>query len=102
MPEEQNELREESEGSPPEEKDEGVAEKRRRRYFTRRNAVLTTAFAAILVVLVFVLSVAFYRYGVFDNYVRTQFVAKMADIGVVFEADVFRVRAQPRELLLAR
>ncbi len=99
MPEEQNELREESEGSPPEGNDEVVAEKRRR-YFTRRNALMTAVFAAALVLVVVILSLVFYRYGVFDNYVKTQFVAKMADIGIVFDADVFRVTVNPLELEL--
>ena len=99
MPEEQNEQREDNEMSLPEENDDGTPSARRR-YFTRRNAVITAALTAILIVLLSVLSVVFYRYGVFDSYVKTQFVAKMADIGIVFDADVFRLTVNPLELEL--
>ncbi|MEO8041387.1 MAG: translocation/assembly module TamB domain-containing protein, partial [Acidobacteriota bacterium] len=100
MPEEQNELREENENPTPAEYAEVVAEQRRRRYFTRRNALVTTVVLVLLFVLGSILTVVFYRYGVFDNYVKTQFVAKMADIGMVFDADVFRVTVNPLELEL--
>ena len=99
MPEEQNEQRAEIEDRPPEENSTAII-RARRRYFTRRNALITTALTAILVILIVVLSVVFYRYGVYDNYVKTQFVAKMAEIGMVFEADVFRVTVNPLELEL--
>src|SRR5215207_1901819 len=99
MPEE-NELREESKDRPQEERSGDVPSPGSRRYFTRRNALLTAALVAILVVLLSVLSVVFYRYGVFDNYVKTQFVTKMAEIGIVFDADVFRVTVSPLELEL--
>lgn len=99
MPEEQNEQREDNETPLPDENDDGTPPPRRR-YFTRRNAVITAALAAILVVLLSVLSVVFYRYGVFDSYVKTQFVARMADIGIVFDADVFRLTVNPLELEL--
>ena len=99
MPEEQNEQREDNEMSLPEENDDGTPSARRR-YFTRRNAVITAALTAILIVLLSVLSVVFYRYGVFDSYVKAQFVAKMAEIGIVFDADVFRLTVNPLELEL--
>lgn len=99
MPEEQNEQREENETPLPEENDDG-SPSARRRYFTRRNAVITAALTAILIVLLSVLSVVFYRYGVFDSYVKTQFVVKMAEIGIVFDADVFRLTVNPLELEL--
>lgn len=100
MPEEQNELGEQPEEPTPAEYAEEVTEQRRRQYFTRRNAMITTALLAILLVLGVILTIVFYRYGVFDNYVKTQFVAKMADIGIVFDADVFRVTVNPLELEL--
>jgi hypothetical protein len=100
MPEEENELREESENQSPEGNDGVVAPRQPRRYFTRRNALFTTALLAILLVLGVILSVVFYRYGVFDNYVKTQFVAKMGEIGMDFDADVFRVTVNPLELEL--
>ncbi|MEO8572438.1 MAG: hypothetical protein ABI481_00590, partial [Pyrinomonadaceae bacterium] len=98
MPEE-HELREDNETRPPEENNE-VISPARRRYFTRRNALFASGVLAILFVLLAVLMVLFYRNGVVDNYVKTQFVAKMADIGVVFDADVFRLTVNPLELEL--
>jgi hypothetical protein len=62
--------------------------------------VISGGFLAIIIVLVVLFSVVFYKYGVFDNYLKTQFVAKMADIGIVFSADVFRVTVNPLELEL--
>jgi translocation and assembly module TamB len=73
---------------------------RRRRFFNRRNALITLVVVAGLGVILAVLSVVLYRYGVLDSYVRNQFVAKMADIGIVFEADVFRITVSPLELEL--
>lgn len=97
MPE-QNEPREDKETRPPQ---QPIEETRpRRRYFTRRNALISGGLLAILLVLATVFTVVFYRYGVFDTYVKTQFVTKMAAIGIVFDADVFRVTVNPLELEL--
>ncbi|MFN0278708.1 MAG: translocation/assembly module TamB domain-containing protein [Pyrinomonadaceae bacterium] len=82
------------------EKTEREEPKRRRRFFTRRNTMIVAGLAAVLIVLLGLLSVVTYRYGVYDNYVKNQFVAKMADIGIVFSADVFRVTVNPLELEL--
>ncbi|MGI8882895.1 MAG: translocation/assembly module TamB domain-containing protein [Pyrinomonadaceae bacterium] len=71
-----------------------------RRFFTRRNAGIAFGLTAILAVLIVLLVMVSYRYGVFDNYIKQQFVAKMAEIGVVFEADVFRVTVNPLQLEL--
>ena len=73
---------------------------RRRRFFTRRNGVIFVGSIALLTVLVALLGFVALRYGVFDNYVKTQFKAKMSDIGVVFDADVFRVSISPLEVEL--
>lgn len=102
MPEEEIEQREETEESPTPEKGVGgsVPVRPPRRYFTRRNVGISTAALAIILVLAALFTVVFYKYGVFDNYVKTQFTAKMADIGVVFDADVFRVTVNPLELEL--
>lgn len=99
MPEEQSEQRGENQDRVPEE-NAGEPSQSRRRYFTRRNSLIAAGLLAILIVLLSVLSVVFYRYGVFDNYVKTQFVAKMADIGIVFDAEVFRLTVNPLELEL--
>lgn len=98
MPEEEVEKRDDGEANVP--PDETTAEGARRRYFTRRNSVIAAGLIGIVVVLLAVFTVVFYRYGVIDNYIKTQFVAKMADIGIVFDADVFRVTVNPLELEL--
>lgn len=72
----------------------------RRRFFTRRNALLAVVVVSIAAVLVALLSIVSYRNGVLDTYVKTQFTNKMADIGMVFSADVFRVHVSPLELEL--
>src|SRR5437763_13005542 len=94
MPEEESN----TSGNEQPEPSESVNPPRPRKLFTRRNAVFSFAFIALLGVSAAVLLVVFYKYGVFDNYVKTQFVAKMADIGIVFEADVFRVTDNPLAL----
>jgi translocation and assembly module TamB len=101
MPEEEVEQREEPEErrqTPGSEDDGGVPVRRRR--FTRRHAAVSGGVLALILILLSVLSVVFYRYGVFDNYVKTQFIAKMERMGIVFDADVFRVTVFPLELEL--
>ena len=73
---------------------------RRRRVFTRRNALFAVVAVAVLAIVVSLLSLLAYRNGVLDTYVKTQFTSKMADIGIVFSADVFRVTLNPLELEL--
>jgi translocation and assembly module TamB len=73
---------------------------KRRRVFTRKRVGMSAGALTILLVLLTILVVVFYRYGVFDNYVKTQFVNKMAQIGIVFDADVFRVTVAPLQLEL--
>src|SRR5689334_8246695 len=72
----------------------------RRRYFTRRNAAIGSGILGVLLVLLVILVVVFYRNGVFDNYVKTQFVTKMDQIGITFTADTFRVTVAPLRLEL--
>ena len=71
-----------------------------RGFFSRRNAGIAFGLTAILAILLVLLVTVSYRYGVFDNYIKQQFVAKMAEIGVVFDADVFRVTVTPLQLEL--
>ncbi len=73
---------------------------RRRRIFTGRNAAISLGVIALGAVLLALLTVAVYRYGYFDNYVKTQFVGKMDEIGVNFTADTFRLTAAPLQLHL--
>ncbi|MGI8638990.1 MAG: translocation/assembly module TamB domain-containing protein [Pyrinomonadaceae bacterium] len=72
----------------------------RRRFFTRRNGVIALGLIALLAVSLALLTTVSYRYGVFDNYIKEQFVAKMAEIGVVFSADTFRLTVSPLKLEL--
>lgn len=93
MPEEEVEQNEE--GSPREE-----PAPRSRRYFTRRNAVITGGLLALLVVLGALLAVVLFRYGTVDSYIKARFVAQMEYIGIVFDADVFRLTVNPLALEL--
>lgn len=67
----------------------------RRRYFTGRNAAFVAGIGALLLILLVLLSVVVYRYGIHDDFIRAQFRAKMADMGIAFDADVFRVTINP-------
>lgn len=73
---------------------------KRRSFFTRRNALIFSSLLAILFILLFALTIGFYRYGVFDNYIKAQFVAKLERIGMTFDADTFRVTVSPLQLQL--
>ncbi|HMS39789.1 MAG TPA: hypothetical protein PKE69_06150, partial [Pyrinomonadaceae bacterium] len=97
MSEENNKTQE---SETPETEAEEIKLPKRRRFFTRRNAAISSGALAILFVLLAVLAVVFYRYGVFDNYVKAQFVGKMNRIGMNFNADAFRVTVSPLQLQL--
>lgn len=99
MPEE-NEPREEPLTNEPDDNTPETEERERRRFFSRRNALLATAVLGILVVVFVLFTVVSYRYGVFDPYIKSQFTAKMADIGIAFDAEVFRVTVNPLALEL--
>ncbi len=101
MPEKRSKNPEENvEGSstPDPSSDEGARPKRT--YFTKRKLGLTAGILAVFAVLIALVSVVSYKYGVVDNYIKTQFVTKMAEIGVDFDADVFNVRVNPLVLEL--
>ena len=85
----------EQQGSPAEE-----SATAKRQFFTRRNAVIAVGVTLIAAVLFVVFVTVSFRYGVVDNYVKGQFVAKMQDIGVDFDADVFRLTLNPLKLEL--
>ena len=72
----------------------------RRGFFTRRKAFFTFGSFLLLIVLISATAYVLFRVGVFDTYTKNQFRAKMADIGIVFDAEVFRVGANPLELEL--
>jgi translocation and assembly module TamB len=98
MPED-NEPREEQ-NIRPEDEESVDTSTRVRRFFTGRNAGIAAGILAVVLIFFIVLSVVTYRYGVFDPYIKQQFTAKMADIGIVFDAEVFRVTVNPLELEL--
>src|SRR5688572_4892157 len=100
MPEEQDGQSVEIEDRPPEENSKENLPPRSRRYFTRRHALISAGLLAALIVLGSLFTVVFYRYGGFHPYVKTQVVAKMAEIGIVFDAVVFRLTVNPLELEL--
>ena len=97
-------MSEKNENLPPESADnesrENEPEQPRHGFFTRRNGVIALGIIALLAVGAVILVTVSYRYGVFDTYIKEQFVAKMAEIGIVFDADVFRVTITPLELQL--
>jgi hypothetical protein len=72
----------------------------RRSFFTRRNAGISFGIIALLLVFLALTTVVVYRYGYFDRYVKTQFVAKMDEIGVNFSADTFHLSIAPLQLEL--
>jgi translocation and assembly module TamB len=91
----------ESEPETPDEREEPeAASPPPRQFFTRRNGMITAGIAGIVLVLLALFGTVGYRYGVFDTYIRNQFVAKMHAIGIDFTADVFRVTVNPLELEL--
>lgn len=98
MSEENNQSEQPEEVKPPETDNSESAPKRR--FFSRRNGLIALALSSIVGLVLIIAVVLSYRYGVFDNYIKQQFVAKMADIGVVFDADVFRVTVAPLRLEL--
>lgn len=101
MPEEEiNQTEEAVDSQAPETAEENSPEPERRRFFTRRNAGIALGLAAALAVVFVLLISVSYRYGVFDNYIKAQFVAKMNEIGIEFTADVFRVTVNPLQLEL--
>ncbi|MFN2455377.1 MAG: translocation/assembly module TamB domain-containing protein [Pyrinomonadaceae bacterium] len=67
---------------------------------TRRNAAISFGVIALAILLLALTTVVVYRYGYLDNYVKRQFVAKMDEIGMVFDADVFRLSVAPLRLEL--
>lgn len=73
---------------------------KRRAFFSRRNLVVLLGLTAASIVVLSILAVVLYRTGVGDKFIRDQFTAKMSEIGVVFDADVFRVTVAPLQLEL--
>jgi translocation and assembly module TamB len=77
-----------------------TSRRKRRTFFNRRNGLMVLVGAAALALFLALFVTVTYRYGVIDGYIKAQFTAKMADIGIVFEAEVFRVTVNPLALEL--
>lgn len=75
--------------------DDQTSSPQRRSFFARRNFFILFAGVLLVVLLVGLVGFFAYRFGYLDNYIKTQFVAKLDEIGVVFDADVFQVRVNP-------
>jgi len=74
--------------------------KPKKRLFSGRNLLVFLGLSAGSLLLISIIFYGLYRFGVFDRYIKDQFVAKMAEIGVEFKAETFRVAASPLELVL--
>lgn len=74
--------------------------KARNPLFSGKNLLVFLGLTAVSLVLISIITYGLYRFGVFDRYIKDQFVAKMSDIGVEFKAETFRVSASPLELIL--
>ncbi|MDQ2747044.1 MAG: hypothetical protein M3T96_07285, partial [Acidobacteriota bacterium] len=73
---------------------------RRRRIFTRRNAGIAVVVIALGAILIALLAFGGYRYGYADNYVKSQLVSTLDEIGVNFTADKFNLSVAPLQLHL--
>ena len=71
-----------------------------RRSITRRKILVGLGLICIVGVVLYLLLTVSYRYCVFDSYIKTQFAARLSEMGIVFDADVFRVTVNPLELEL--
>src|SRR2546421_5915997 len=72
----------------------------RRRRKSSQRVLIASTLVAVLVLLLAVLSVVIYRTGTFDQYVKTRFVERMAEMNVVFDAEAFTLTLAPLELNL--
>lgn len=71
-----------------------------RPFFTRRRLLAAVGIMALAALVIFLAVTVMYRTGVFDSYIKDKFTAKMAEIGITFSADKFRVAASPMTLEL--
>jgi len=95
MSDEEVETNDQPEPGPPPENVETPKRRSRKRKLVLILGILAGVFAISALV-----AAILFRAGVFDTYVKGQFTAKMADIGVDFDADVFTVGVSPFELVL--
>src|SRR5262245_6786294 len=70
---------------------------KRRRSWAQRFLISAT-FLAVIVLLAVLIGVILYRGGSLDTYVQTRFIERMAEMGIVFDAEAFNLRLNPLEL----
>lgn len=98
MPEEEVEQREEN--GPDGDRNDAASPPSKRALLTRRNIGVAAGIAAVAAIILLLLSVFLFRTGYADRYVKAQLTEKMAEIGVDFGSDVFRLSLSPLELEL--
>lgn len=76
--------------------------KKGRKFFTRRNGLIALGLTSILLILLVSLVGVFYKIGVFDTYVKEQFRAALADMGIVFDATEFHLTINPLQLTIEK
>ncbi len=65
-----------------------------------RNLLVAMAVVAVSLLVISLVSVVLYRTGSFDSYFRNKFSQRMAEMGISFDAESFRVTVNPLELHL--
>lgn len=93
-----NQAEEPEEVTKPDASDEPPSPKRR--FFTRRNALFALVITAITAIIFIFLTTVSYRYGVFDNYIKVQFIEALDEMNITFDADEFSVTVAPLKLKL--
>ncbi len=67
----------------------------RRPFFTRRRLLFAVGITAAAAIVISVAATVMYRTGVFDSYVRNQFISKLAEIGITFSAENVHLSVSP-------
>src|SRR4051794_34106033 len=79
---------------------EPITPRKRNGFFTRGRVLTAGVVVVLALILVSILTVVLYKGGTFDSYLRNSFREKMAEMGIVFDAEVFRVTVSPLALEL--
>ena len=72
----------------------------KRKFFARKRLRSVLIAVGVFVLLLGIFSVVLFRSGAVDSVVKNQFREKMEYMGIVFDADVFRLNISPLELEL--
>ncbi|MBX3287851.1 MAG: translocation/assembly module TamB domain-containing protein [Acidobacteria bacterium] len=73
---------------------------KKRSFLSRRRVLAALAAVGGVCVLLAIVGLVAYRYGVLDTYIKDQFVSKLSDIGVDFSTDSLRLTVSPLALEL--